>query len=157
VPIAIIGFIIFTTTSSFIPRYFSLFPMIFVAAMYGTLFSRVASSIPRPPAKRAAAYAIINSLGNSASIWTPYTYRERDMPYYRPALAICTGLLIIASLMAVLLYIDLRRSNKRLERLENEDAALFEGDLQRLRKTAEAEGIDIETARRRQRGFRFLL
>jgi hypothetical protein len=59
--------------------------------------------------------------------------------------------------MAVLLYIDLRITNKRLERLENENAALSERDLQRLRKPEEAECIDIEAARRLQRGFRFLL
>ncbi|OXV08925.1 hypothetical protein Egran_03312 [Elaphomyces granulatus] len=157
VPITIVGFIIFMTTNSFASRYFSLFLMTFVSAMNSTLFSWVASSIPRPPAKRAAAYALINSLGNSASIWTPYTYREQDKPYYRPALGVCTGLQILALFMAVLLYIDLRITNKRLERLENENAAFSERDLQRLRKTAEAEGVDIEAARRQQRGFRFLL
>ncbi|KAN0076382.1 Major facilitator superfamily domain containing protein [Elaphomyces granulatus] len=156
-PITIIGFTIFMTTNSFIPRYFSLFLMTFVFAMQGTLFSWVASSIPRPPAKRATAYAFMNSLGNSAGIWTPYTYREQDKPYYRPALGVCIGLQILASFMATLLYINLRSSNKRLERLENEDAVFSERDLQRLQKTAEAEGIDIEVARRRQRGFRFLL
>jgi hypothetical protein len=53
IPITIIGFIIFMTTHSFGPKYFSFFLMVFVFAQNGTLYSWLASSIPRPPAKRA--------------------------------------------------------------------------------------------------------
>lgn len=62
IPVSIIGFIIFMTTSSFGPRYFSLFLMNFVFAMNGTIYAWIANAIPRPPAKRAAALAFINSV-----------------------------------------------------------------------------------------------
>jgi hypothetical protein len=75
IPITIVGFVVFMTTNTFGPRYFSFFLMIFVFAMNGTCYSWIANAIPRPPAKRAAALAFINSVGNSASIWTPFTYR----------------------------------------------------------------------------------
>lgn len=156
-PIAIVGFIIFMTTSSFGPRYLSLFLMNFTFCMIGTLFGWIGSTLARPPAKRAAAYAFINSIGNSASIWTPYTYRAQDAPHYRPALGICIAMLGVASLAGLILYVDLRAENKRLERLENEDSILSERDLRRLQKTAEVERIDIAAARRLQKGFRYVL
>jgi hypothetical protein len=157
VPITIVGFIIFMTTDSFGPRYFSFFLMIFVFAMNGTCYSWVANAIPRPPAKRAAAYAFINSIGNSATIWTPYTYRTQDAPHYRPALACCIGLQVLALLMALLLRFYLQSQNKQLARLETEDAKLTEKDMSTLRKTAEFEGVDISTARQLQKGFRYMI
>ncbi|KAL1961501.1 hypothetical protein VTN77DRAFT_1662 [Rasamsonia byssochlamydoides] len=157
IPITIIGFVVFMTTSTFGPRYFSLFLMNFVFAMNGTLYGWIATSIPRPPAKRAAAYAFINSVGNSASIWTPYTYRTQDQPYYRPALGVCTALQVIALIMGLIMYVDLSIANRRLARLENEDITLTEKEMRRLRQTAEVEGIDIAAARRLQKGFRYML
>lgn len=63
IPITIIGFLVFMFTDSFGAKYFSTFLFIFVFAQNGTIYSWIAGAIPRPPAKRAAAYAFINSLG----------------------------------------------------------------------------------------------
>ncbi|KAK3203134.1 hypothetical protein GRF29_112g362678 [Pseudopithomyces chartarum] len=84
--VSTIGFIVFMTTDSFGPRYFSFFLMNFVFAQNGTIYAWISNAIPRPPAKRAAALAFINSIGNSASIWTPFTYFPSSGPHYRPAL-----------------------------------------------------------------------
>ena len=157
IPVTIIGWVVFMTTDSFGPRYFSLFLMVFVFAMNGTCYAWIASAIPRPPAKRAAAFAFINSIGNSASIWTPFTYRPKDKPHYVLALAINIGLQVVAAIMAVAMRITLTRMNKRQERMEKEDGQLTERDLQRLRKTAEIEGIDIATARKLQKSYRYMI
>ena len=157
IPITIAGFIIFMTTDTFGPRYFSFFLMVFVFAMNGTCYSWIANAIPRPPAKRAAAYAFINSIGNSATIWTPYTYRTQDAPHYRPALGCCIGLQIVALLMAIVLRLYLQAQNRQLARLETEDSKLTEKDMRRLQKTAEFEGIDIAAARQLQKGFRYII
>ena len=156
IPITIVGFIIFMTTDAFGPRYFSFFLMMFVFAQNGTVYSWVANAIPRPPAKRAAAYAFINSVGNSASIWTPYTYRKEDDPHYVTAMGVCIALQVLGFLMAVFMYFHLRSLNTRLERLENADVTLTEKELRRLQHTAEVEGIDIAAARRLQKGFRYM-
>ena len=153
----IIGFVIFITTESFGPRYFSLFLMVFVFAQNGTLYSWIANALPRPPAKRAAAYAFINSIGNSASIWTPYTYLASEKPKYYTAMYVCIGLQALGLVCGVYMYFNLRMLNKRQERLENEDVQLTEKELRRLHLTAETEGIDIAAARRLQKGFRFVL
>jgi len=157
IPITIVGWIVFMTTDSFGPRYFSLFLMIFVFAMNGTCYAWIANAIPRPPAKRAAAYAFINSVGNSASIWTPFTYRTRDAPHYDLALGINIGLQVLAACMAIILRIKLTRQNAQLARMENEDVPLTEKDLAKLRKTADIEGIDIAAARRLQKGYRYMI
>ncbi|KAJ5170064.1 Major facilitator superfamily domain general substrate transporter [Penicillium coprophilum] len=157
IPITIIGFVVFMKTESFGARYFSFFLMVFVFAQNGTLYSWLASSIPRPPAKRAVAFAFFNSIGNSASIWTPYTYIEKEKPTYETAMGVCIALQVIGGLAALFLYFNLNMLNKRQERLENEDVQLSEKDIRRLQATADLEGIDIAAARRLQKGFRYVL
>ena len=125
--------------------------------MNGTTYAWIANAIPRPPAKRAAAFAFINSIGNSASIWTPFTYRPEDRPYYRPALGLNIALMVIAAICGITLRIILTRRNAQLERMENEDVALSEKDMARLRRTADVEGIDIAAARRLQKGYRYMI
>ena len=156
IPITIIGFLVFMFTDGFGPRYFSFFLMNFVFAMNGTCYSWISNAIPRPPAKRAAAYAFINAIGNSASIWTPYTYRDQDAPHYRLALGICIGLQAVAGLCACGLWFCLRRLNQRLERMEDQDTQLTPKELARLQKTADMEGIDIAAARIMQKGYRYM-
>lgn len=157
IPITMVGFIVFMTTEQFGPRYFSLFLMVFIFAQNGIIFGWIASSIPRPPAKRAAAFAFINAFGNSASIWTPYTYFPSSQPFYRVALGVCIALQIIGGVAAATLRFHLQRSNKQLAQFEDEDATLTAGDLRRLELAAQVEGMDIASARRIQKGFRYQL
>lgn len=49
---------------------------------YNIALAWISSSFPRPRAKRASAYAIINSLGNIAQIWSPYLYPKAQGPKY---------------------------------------------------------------------------
>ena len=51
----------------------------------------------------------------------------------------------------------LERQNKQMARMENEDSELTEKDMRKLRKTAEAEGIDIAAARVLQKGYRYMI
>ena len=157
IPITIIGFIIFMTTDSFGPRYFSFFLMIFVFAQNGTCYAWVSNAIPRPPAKRAVAYAFINSVGNSASIWTPFTYTPSSAPHYRPALGVNIALQILGLIMAIGIRLFQQRQNRDLDRLENEDVTLSEKEMRRLQRTAEIEGVDIAAARRLQKGYRYMM
>ena len=120
-------------------------------------YAWIANSIPRPPAKRAAALAFINSFGNAASIWTPFTYFKWSAPYYHTAMGIIIALTAIAGICGIIHRWLLERDNKRLARLENESVPLSESDLKKLQKTADMEGIDIATARQLQKGYRFMI
>ncbi|KAK5168929.1 uncharacterized protein LTR77_006238 [Saxophila tyrrhenica] len=137
IPIVIVGCFVFMFTDSFGPRYFSLFLLNFAFTMNSTVYAWISSSIPRPPAKRAAAIAFMNSVGNAASIWTPFTYWDGSAPHYRPALGIVVGLMTVAGITGTILRFYLANENKKFERLEQADTELREKDLKRLQKTAE--------------------
>jgi len=157
VPIVLVGCFIFMFAHSFGARYFAMFLLVFIFAMNGTIYAWIANAIPRPPAKRAAALAFINSVGNAASIWTPFTYFPWSAPYYYPAMGIIIGLAVIAAICGLAMKFILEKENKQLARMENEDVELTEADMRKLRKTAEMEGIDIAAARQLQKGYRFMV
>jgi len=157
VAVSIIGFILFMVCETFGPQYFSFFLMNFVFAQNGTLYAWISNAIPRPPAKRAAALAFINSVGNSASIWTPFTYTPSSAPHYRPALGVCIGLELLAMSMFLGMRFYLQMQNKELDRLEVEGVQLQEDDMRKLQKTAELEGGDIEAARMIRKGYRYMI
>lgn len=80
----IVGFVIALSTMNTAARYVSLFLMAQSYAGFITFLAWISSVIPRPPAKRAVALALINAfsqLGNVAgsyvwpSVWGP-TYRH---------------------------------------------------------------------------------
>merc|ERR1712187_482690 len=144
-------------TTSFGSRYASFFLMIFVFTQFGTFFSWIANAIPRPPAKRAAAYGFINAIGNAASIWTPYTYREPDAPHYAPAMGVCIALQVLGFLMAVFLDQYTRHQNRQLVRLEDLNVELTDKERKRLERTAQLNNVGLEQARQLQRGFRYML
>lgn len=156
IPIVIVGFIIFMTCDSFAARYFSFFLMIFVFAGNGIIYSWIANAIPRPPAKRAAALAAINSFGNAASIWTPFTYFPSSAPHYRPALGAAIGLEVVALLSAIGMFLYTRKQNRDLDKLENADTELRGKELAKLEKTAELEGVSVSEARKLAKGYRFM-
>lgn len=157
IPLTIAGWVIFMSTENFAARYFSFFLMVMIFAMNGTCYAWIANSIPRPPAKRAAAYAYINSIANSASIWSPYTFRTQDAPFYRPGLGIAIGIQCVAFFCALALRVLLARQNKELDRLENEDVELDEEQMERLSRLAEIQGIDTAEARSLQKSFRYII
>ena len=101
--------------------------------------------------------AFMNSVGNAASIWTPYTYTDSSAPHYRPALGIVIGLMTIAGITGTILRFYLIRQNKRLERMESSDSELRDSDIKKLEQTAEFEGVDMAAARQLQKGFRYAL
>lgn len=157
VPVVICGALIFMFSNNFGARYFSLFLLNFIFAMNGTIYAWIANAIPRPPAKRAAALAFVNSVGNAASIWTPFTYNDKDAPHYVVAMGVNIGLTCLAAVCGVILRFYLAHQNKQLERMENDDAELTEADIKKLQQTSELEGIDMAAARRLQKGYRYMI
>lgn len=156
VPLVIAGALIFMFVDNFGGRYFSLFLLVFIFATNGTIYSWIANAIPRPPAKRAAALAFVNSVGNAASIWTPFTYNDSDAPHYVVAMGINIALVGAAGIGAVLLRFILMRQNARLQRLEDVDGELSAKDMAHLEKTASMEGISVAAARQLQKGYRYV-
>ncbi|KAL4821411.1 major facilitator superfamily domain-containing protein [Aspergillus spinulosporus] len=144
-PIAVAGFAIYMSpVTSFGARYFSLFLMLSVYCMNMTISAWCATAIARPPAKRAAAYGFLTIISHSGSIWTPFTYRDEDLPYFRLALGINAGMMVTAAALAILLRVIMARANRRLDEEEK-----------RLRPTAFEIGGDISLTQ--VRGFRYTI
>lgn len=101
--------------------------------------------------------AFMNSVGNAASIWTPYTYNKKYNGHYDLALGVVIGLMTAAGIAGTGLRFYLAGENKRLERMDGADAELTPKDIKRLQRTAELEGIDVAAARQLQKGFRYQL
>jgi len=145
------------TTTSFGPRYFSMFLLNFVFTMNGTTYAWMSSCVPRPPAKRAAALGFMNAVANAASIWTSYTYFDGQGDRYPVALGIVIALMVSSGIGATLQRFILIRENKRLEALERDDTALSKKETERLQAIAAVNGVDLDTARQQQKGFRYLI
>jgi hypothetical protein len=81
--VGVTAFVIALSTLNTAARYLSI--MFMVPGVYTgfvVCLAWISNCIPRPPAKRAAALALINAVGNSASIWTSYLYPESSSPRY---------------------------------------------------------------------------
>ncbi|KAK5134486.1 hypothetical protein LTR08_006403 [Meristemomyces frigidus] len=136
--VAMIAFILAAATTSVAPRYLAM--MLMVPGVYTSfviVLAWISNTIPRPPAKRAAALAMINAISNGSSIYASYMYS--GSPRYITAFAVncCTAVLSI--LMAALLRFMLVRQNKKLDRGEHVEGAISEsaaqGDGQVVRKS----------------------
>ncbi|KAH8671281.1 major facilitator superfamily domain-containing protein [Xylariales sp. PMI_506] len=118
VPLAVnvIANIIAATTTTLGPRYLSM--MLMVPGVYCAFvvsLAWISNTLPRPPAKRAAALAFINAVSNSSSIYASYMYPNSAGPRYIVAMSVncCTS--FIAIVAATVLRFILVRLNKKLE------------------------------------------
>ncbi|KAL2810715.1 major facilitator superfamily domain-containing protein [Aspergillus granulosus] len=118
VPLVLAGFAIFMFVDTLGVRYFSMFLMLFIFCINNTISAWVATSISRPPAKRAAAYGFFSMVANCAQVWTPFTYRNQDAPHFRLALGILIGLMVTAAALSVWLRAILVRENRELDELD---------------------------------------
>lgn len=111
----------------------------------------ISSTMPRPPAKRAAALAFINAVSNTSSIFASYMFDKHLGPRYILAMTLCCVMAFIAICAGTVLRFMLVRLNKKLERGEYVEGAI-NGD---TRVDGGAGGLgDGEAAKK---GFRFLV
>ena len=75
----------------------------------------ISNTIPRPPAKRAAALAFINAVSNTSSIYASYMYPKSAGPKYTVAFIVNCVTAFIAILAATVLRFILVRLNKKLD------------------------------------------
>ncbi|KAL2038962.1 hypothetical protein N7G274_008302 [Stereocaulon virgatum] len=141
---AVIAYIIAATTTSVGPRYFAM--MLMPAGVYTgyvVALGWISNTLPRPPAKRAAALAAINAVSNCSSIYASYMYPESAGPRYIVAMAVNCVMAFMAICMATVLRFHLVSLNKKLDRGEPVKGAIAVG-----------EAVPGEAV---WRGFRFVL
>ncbi|KAK3484595.1 major facilitator superfamily domain-containing protein [Neurospora crassa] len=123
--VAIVAYIIAATTTHVAPRYLSM--MLMVPSVYSSFvvaISWVSNTMPRPPAKRAAALAFINAVGSFSSIYASYLYPNSAAPHYTVAMVVNCVTAFVAVCAATAMRMILSRQNKKLARGEWVDGAI---------------------------------
>ncbi len=114
--ISLVAFIIAATTTGVGPRYFSMMLMPgSVYSGYVVALAWISNTIPRPPAKRAAALAFINAVSNCSSIYASYLYPTNWGPQYTNAFIVNCITSVVAICAATVLRFMLVRLNKKLD------------------------------------------
>ncbi|KAI0012341.1 major facilitator superfamily domain-containing protein [Xylariaceae sp. FL0662B] len=114
--VALAAFILAAATTSLAPRYVAM--MLMVPGIYCAFvvaLAWISNTLPRPPAKRAAALAFINCVSNASSIYASYMYEDRMAPRYVVAMSVNCGTTFMAIVATAVLRIMLVRLNKKLD------------------------------------------
>ncbi|CAO2652486.1 Nn.00g007690.m01.CDS01 [Neocucurbitaria sp. VM-36] len=126
--VGVAAFILCAATHSTAPRYVAMMLMVpGVYTGYVVALAWISNSMPRPPAKRAAALAFINAISNTSSIYASYMYPQPkggQQPNLTLPLSVDCATAALAIIMAVIMRIILGRLNKKLERGEHVEGAI---------------------------------
>lgn len=115
ITLGLAGFAIFGLTLNAIARYLSMFLMLSgVYGSYNVALAWISTTIPEPVEKKSAAYAIINTVGNMAQIYSPYFYLAENGPRYAGAMVADAGFCLACVALVWVLRTRLKRENKRL-------------------------------------------
>jgi len=151
--VAVGSFVLAAATTSTAPRYVAMMLMVpGVYTGYVVALGWISNTMPRPPAKRAAALAAINAVSNTSSIYASYMFPKSDGPRYVLAMSVCSATAFVAICAATVLRTILRRLNKKLDRGEYVEGAI--NPRQTIADGVIGEGIPSTAA---ARGFRFLV
>ncbi|KAL4924555.1 putative MFS transporter [Aspergillus undulatus] len=113
--LAIVGFAVACGTLNVGARYFAM--VLFVGATYGVNninIAWVAATVGQTDEKKAVAIAITNTLGNLASVYTPYLWPDSDAPWFAPAMHASIGFSAGVVILAWVMRLILMRENKKL-------------------------------------------
>lgn len=81
--VSVIAFILAAATTGTAPRYLPMMLMVpGVYTGYVVALGWISNTLPRPPAKRAAAIAAINAVSNTSSVYASYMYPKSAGPRY---------------------------------------------------------------------------
>lgn len=119
--VAAVGSVVLVTTTSFASRYFAMFLVpIGFSASYTIIVSWISNSFPLPDVKRSSAIAIINSIGNTASIYGSYMYEKNTAPQYLPGGAATAGVCVAIIIVTYVLRRVHIWENSKLDEAEME-------------------------------------
>jgi len=148
--VALVAFIIAAATINTAARYVSMMLMLVIYAGYVVCLSWISSTVPRPPAKRAVALALINALSNATQVYTSFMYQSAMSPRYIIAFTYNSIMVVIAIIFTVILRFMLVRLNKKLEKGEDVDGVLASGSA-----TAIGGKAALPTQQQKVKGYRY--
>ncbi|KAJ9157211.1 Major facilitator superfamily transporter [Pleurostoma richardsiae] len=143
----IVGYIISATTTTVGPRYFSMFLMTTGYASGFVMLAWISNTIPGPAAKKAAAIAMVNAMGNVGTIPGSYIWPSKYGPMYVKSFGAEIAVLGFATICAFALRTYLVHLNKKLDAEEG-------ANVEPLAGVGEKETGDGQVER--VKGFRYL-
>ncbi|KAF8177051.1 MFS general substrate transporter [Mycena galopus ATCC 62051] len=150
----LVGFVISLSTMSFGARYFSMFLMAIGDVGCAMTIVWTSNSIPRPPAKRAAALGIASGIGNLGTLVGSFAWKKKWGPQFHESFEISLAALVVSTALALVIRQRLVWMNHRLD---TDDAAVSSGTSEeRVKKAAHLEGITYRRALEKRKGFRYL-
>ncbi|KAF8751161.1 Major Facilitator Superfamily [Rhizoctonia solani] len=153
--VVIVAYIIALSTMATAGRYVSMFLMASGYAGFALTLVWVSNAIPRPPAKTSCSNRIVNGFGNIGNLIGSFAWKVQWSPKYHQSMIIGIATLAFSSALAFVIRTMLIRANRKMDQ-QDMDALQNEGDAERVREAARLEGITVEEAIRRRRGFRYL-
>ncbi|KAJ7920612.1 major facilitator superfamily domain-containing protein [Mycena leptocephala] len=141
-------------TMSVPARYFSMFLMVCSNAASAILLPWVANAVPRRPAKRAAAIAIVNGVSNLGGCIGSYIWKLELGPGYHKSMIISLGAIAFSTLHLFTVRQLLIRKHKQLD--ANDSVVLTAMNSARVKDAAVLEGITYEEAAERRKRIRYL-
>lgn len=114
--VAIAGFILSCATLNVPARFVGI--MLFVGATYGVnniILGWTASVVGQTDEKKAVSIAMCNTLGNLASVYTPYLWPDSAEPRFVMPMAASAGFSLGVVILAWVMRISLERRNKKLK------------------------------------------
>lgn len=130
------------------PKYAMMFFLVLgTYGVYCTTYTWLSSTIPRPPAKRAASIGIANSLANLASFYGNYFWLDQYGPAYRQSWGIVLAFITLCLACILTLRFVLSRMNKSFDQLATQ---LQNGEIQRHQLT-------VEEVSALDNGFRYVI
>lgn len=119
--LAIVGFAVATATHNIGARYFAI--ILFVGTTYGVNninLAWTAATVGQTDEKKAAALAIVNTLGNLSFVYTPYLWSDDTAPLFRPACLASIGFSFGVIAAAWLMKWILIRTNRKIRAQDSE-------------------------------------
>jgi hypothetical protein len=92
-----------------------------LAGVYGShnvALAWISSTLPRPIEKRAAAIALVNTVGNFGQIYSPYLYPSTDGPRHLNVMTVNSCFCLACALVTILRRFFLVNENKKLAAVE---------------------------------------
>jgi len=113
--IGIAGFLLAMSTMNIVVRYISLFLMAQTFAGFICFLAWTSSTVSNPPAKRAVALALINSISQTGNIGGSYVWPKSWGPTYNKSYATCIAAALLCIVMCLWLRKTLERLNKEMD------------------------------------------
>ncbi|KAF8586689.1 MFS general substrate transporter [Ramaria rubella] len=118
IALGVLGFVISLCTMNTAARYIALFLEAQSYAGFVVLYAWLSNSLPRPPAKRAVALALINAWSQLGNVAGSYVWDSSWGPTYRNSYGICVATAGVTIIMCFVFRQHLIHLNKEIERKE---------------------------------------